>query len=209
MNVTSAIRAAVNPYVMYKNRSDPHFPGTTGRLDDGRAFVVSSPFTNGLDNAVQKVKAVWTQPATDAWMVAVENTLHNLNGTFDLRVVRGAAAAPGQQSGGGSSSDHCTVGFAFDRVGLSITYDAVKPNCYCVAVVQVYGATVVRPAERGRGAGDQLQAHGLGITDTVQDQAVAAFANGVKDHLTVSTCKAIVKMNKYGSNPPLCPSVSP
>lgn len=79
----------MQPYVLYKNRSDPHFPGTTGRLNDGRGFVVGDPFTAGLDHASQKVRAVWTEPGSDAVIVAVENTLHNLSGTFNLHVLQG------------------------------------------------------------------------------------------------------------------------
>jgi len=86
-NVTSAIREAVQPYVQYRNRSDPHFPASAGRLDNGRFFAVSDPFVDGLDTALQKVNSVWSKPNTGVLMVDVEHTLHNLNGTFNLHVV--------------------------------------------------------------------------------------------------------------------------
>lgn len=196
-NVTFAIRAAVQPYVLYKNRSDPHFPGAQGQLDDSREFVVSDPFTNGLDNAVQKVRAVGMVPDAGALIVYAENTLHNLSGTFDLLVRKRRDGAAGQD---GENADVTTsVGFAIDRVRLSIAYDVLRPNCYCSTAVQVYGTTT-RP--KGRGDGHGVNESGL------YRQATEAFVNSVKEHLSTGTCRAIVKMNRFGRNP-FCPLLSP
>lgn len=201
-NVTSAIRAAVQPYVIYRNQSDPHFPGATGRLDDGRSFVVDGPFTSGLDHVAQKVRAAWTEPNADAVYVAVENTLHDLSGTFDLRVLQqpGTTGTGGHDDNSSAANDTATVegpvamatvvDFAVDRVRLSVTYDALRPNCYCTAVVQMYGATA-SPRRRD------------GVVDAADEslqrpvrQAAAAFFGAVKDHLSVGTCAAIAKTNE-------------
>ncbi|XP_060865305.1 uncharacterized protein LOC132941314 [Metopolophium dirhodum] len=177
-NVTSAIRAAVQPYVQYRNRSDPHFPASAGRLDNGRFFAVSDPFVDGLDTALQKVNSVWTEPNTGVLMVAVEHTLHNLNGTFNLHVVSELAEL--QQPG------H-VIDFVMDRVRLSIAYDVLRPNCLCSAIVKVYKITTwSRDSQEDTGH---------------LPQVAAAFANTVEDHLSIGTCAAIAKTNKYGTNP--------
>lgn len=184
-NVTSAIRAAVRPYVQFKNRSDPHFPATIGRLDDGREFVVSDPFVDGLDNAVQKVKTVWLEPYSgDTMIVSAEYTLHNLSGTFDLYVMGPAPSGQLRE----------TADFAVNRVDLSIEYDALKPKCYCSTAVQVHGTTA--RAKNGVRGGDGLY-----------QQVVAAFVYAVNDHLSVGTCAAIVQMNRHGRNS-YCPPPS-
>jgi len=177
-NVTSAIRAAVQPYVQYRNRSDPHFPATAGRLDNGRFFAVSDPFVDGLDTALQKVNSVWIEPNTNVVMVAVEHTLHNLTGTFNLHVVSDLAEL--QQPG------H-VIDFVMDRVSLSIAYDVLRPNCLCSATVKVFKLTTRSPDSQG--ATEHLP------------QVAAAFANTVEDHLSIGTCAAIAKTNKYGTNP--------
>lgn len=87
--------------------------------------------------------------------------------------------------------------FAIDRVRLSVAYDALKPDCYCTAAVYVYGATA-RPRDGDGGAG-------VGSHPVLQ-QAAAAFFGAVKDHLSVGTCAAMVKMNRHG---PLCGPSSP
>lgn len=177
-NVTSAIRAAIQPYVQYRNRSDPHFPPTAGWLDDGRFFAIIVPFVDGLDKALQKVNSVWTEPNTGALMVTIEHTLHNINGTFNLHVVSRL-----------SELQHPSrvVDFFMDRVRLSITYDVLRPNCFCSAIVNVYKMTT-RPRDSQDDTGH------LPIV-------AAAFANSVKDHLSNGTCSAIAKTNKYGTNP--------
>lgn len=175
-NVTFAIRAAVQPYVLYKNRSDPHFPSVTGRLDNGQDFVISDPFMDGLQNAIQKVMAVRSDTNVGAVILFSENTLHNVSGTFNLLVM--------QQQG------TTVIEFTIDRISLSVTYDVLKPNCYCSTVVQLYGMT----AWPKNGNGDK----------NMYQQVAAAFIKTVKDHLSVGTCAAIVKMNKYGRNP-YCP----
>lgn len=192
-NVTSAIRAAVRPYVLYKNRSDPHFPGADGRLDNGRTFEVRNPFVNGLDNAVQKVKAVWSKPDADVVIVFAENTLYNLSGTFDLHV-RGAAerAAGDGEDGGPTLRAAAVVEFAVDRINLNVAYDVLRPNCYCSVAVQAYG-TAAQPK--------------IGEDTLYRQQAVNAFVDTVKDHLSAGTCVAIVKMNRYGRRNPFCSQV--
>lgn len=178
-NVTSAIRAAVKSYVQYGNRSDPHFPNTSGRLDDGRAFAVSDPFVDGLDRALQKVTVVWIDPNTDGVMVAAEHTLHNLSGTFNLRMVSGMAE---QQE-----PSH-TIDFAVDRVSLNIEFDALRPNCLCSAIAQVNTISTRSRHDRRDDTGKL-------------PQVANAFVNAFEDHLSVGTCKAIAKSNKYGTNP--------
>jgi len=177
-NVTSAIRAAVQPYVQYGNRSDPHFPATTGRLDNGRFFAVSDPFVDGLDTALQKVNSVWTEPNTGVLMVAVDHTLHNLSGTFHLHVVSELAEL--QQPG------H-VIDFFMDRVSLSIAHDVLRPNCLCSATVKVNKITTwSRDSQEDTGH---------------LPQVAATFAKTVEDHLSIGTCRIIAKTNKYGANP--------
>lgn len=177
-NVTSAIRAAVQPYVQYRNRSDPHFPTTTDRLDDGRLFAVSDLFVDGLDTALQKVKSVWTEPSTGVVMVAVEHVLHNLSGTFNLRVV--STETELQQPAR-------LIDFSMDRIDLSITYDVLRPDCLCLATVQV-DKTSTWPHDGRDDDGNLLP------------QVTTAFTNAIKDHLSVGTCATIAKTNKYGTN---------
>ncbi|XP_060852156.1 uncharacterized protein LOC132930344 [Rhopalosiphum padi] len=177
-NVTSAIRAAVQPYVQYRNRSDPHFPATTDRLDDGLSFTVSDMFVDGLDTVLQKVNAVWTEPSTGAVMTAVGHTLHNLSGTFNLRIVSDVTKL---------QQPVRLIDFSMDRINLSITYDVLRPSCFCLATVQVYKATTWPRDDRDDAAG-HLQ------------QVTAAFVNTIKDHLSVGTCATIVKTSKYGTN---------
>ncbi|XP_015373669.1 PREDICTED: uncharacterized protein LOC107168690 [Diuraphis noxia] len=177
-NVTSAIRAAIQPYVQYRNRSDSHFPPTAGWLDDGRFFAIIVPFVDGLDKALQKVNSVWTEPNTGALMVTVEHTLHNINGTFNLHVVSRLSEL---------QQPSRVIDFFMDRVRLSITYDVLRPNCLCSAIVKVYKITS-QPRDTQDDTGH------LPIVAT-------AFANAVKDHLSNGSCSAIAKTNKYGTNP--------
>jgi len=177
-NVTSAIRAAVQPYVLYKNRSDPHFPGATGWLGNGQTFAIRNPFVNGLDNAVQKVKAVWSKLDAGSVIVFVENTLYNLSGTFDL-YVRGVAERTE------------VVEFVVGRVSLEIAYDVLKPNCYCSTVVHAYGMGPKSGRDR----------------PYEQRQAIDAFVDTIKRHLSVGTCAAIVKTNRHGRRGIICSQV--
>jgi len=183
-NVSSAVRTAVRPYVIYKNQSDPHFPGVAGQLVDGRRFAVSDPFADGLDHAVQKVTAVQLTSSDNGTsaIVYADYALHNVSGTFRLRV---------------DDAEFGTVYFAVERFGLSVEYDALRPNCFCSIDVQAYGPTAVGPGDNRPDTGAMYR------------QVAKAFADSVGHHLSVGTCSAIVKMNKFGRENPSCDSSPP
>ncbi|XP_050442959.1 uncharacterized protein LOC126847034 [Adelges cooleyi] len=176
-NVTAAVRTAVQPYINFKNYSDPHFPEATGRLKNGANFHISNAFASGLNNTVQKLQTLRVDTNDNTVTAQTFVSVHGLAGTFDLTVEEEEGPRRRHRSG---------AGFTLDRMELVAEHDLVRPDTDCRTQVKIHQPKVHSSYQPGN-AQENAQA----------DQRMAdAFAAQIERHVSRGFCKFIVGYTK-------------
>ncbi|XP_050438319.1 uncharacterized protein LOC126844282 [Adelges cooleyi] len=172
-NVTTAIRAAVKPYINFKNYSDPHFPKANGQLKNGPSFKISNVFTTGLNNTLQKLQSLQVNMNSNSVTAQTSVYVHNLTGTFDLAVE-------------GPQKYRSQAKFSFEYMELIIKYDIVRPHYNCKTIVKMYQPKVYSAYQK-QNARECICAN---------QQFADAFALQINDHISKGFCKFIINYTK-------------
>ncbi|KAF0705548.1 Uncharacterized protein FWK35_00037147 [Aphis craccivora] len=90
-NISIAVREAVKPYIIFKNVSNPHFKGFTASTPSNLQIVVGDPdvFANGLNQTLLRVRNMTVDMAKKKLLSSTELAMHNLSGTFRLKLTNG------------------------------------------------------------------------------------------------------------------------
>ncbi|VVC24795.1 Hypothetical protein CINCED_3A007355 [Cinara cedri] len=167
-NITVAIRQAVKPYIIFKNDTDPNFPGVTGKLIvGGVGYSITNTVISGLSNIEQKLKKIAVKMATNTAMADLRMTVHKLDGKFDFKLEESKPVV-----GKGT--------FAITRIDVNVSFNMLKP-AECKAETAV-NQPVVK--------------YGTKISADSEKTLTNAFVENVKSQLNTIVCKTLSQMIK-------------
>lgn len=162
-NITVVIRQAVKPYIVFKNDTDPNFPGASGKLPTSNVgYSVSNTAVSGLSNIEQKLKKIAVKMATNTATVDSRMTVHKLDGKFDFKLDESKPVV-------GKAT------FAIARVDVNVSFNMLKP-VECKAET-----TVNQPVVK----------YGTKISADSEKSLTNAFVENVKNQLNANVCKAL------------------
>ncbi|CAH1738199.1 uncharacterized protein LOC114132391 [Aphis gossypii] len=169
-NITVAIRQVIKPYIIFKNDTDPNFPGTNGKLPSGSVgYTISNTVISGFANAEHKLKKITTKMATNIVTADLRITIHSLDGKFDFKL----------------EESKPTIGkatFAVSRIDVNVSFNMLKP-VECKAEVVVNQPNVK---------------YGTKLSADIEKTLTNAFIDNVKIQLNTNICKALGQMIKPG-----------
>jgi hypothetical protein len=163
-NITVAIQQAINPYIVFKNDTNPNFPGTAGKLPGNNVgYNISNTVISGFKNIklwMIKVNAIMAKNVINVYMGMA---LHKLNGKFDVNIAETKPVI-----------DKTT--FTIDRIDGVLYYNMLNPT-ECKFEITVNDIKVKYETK---------------LSADVQKMLTNVFADNIKNQMDV-VCKMLKK----------------
>lgn len=170
-NATLAMWKVAKPFIVFKNYTDPFFPGVNGTLPDAAAtkYVVDKFPVSGLEMIRHQVKNVAAHMAANTVKIDLQLTAHDLSGYYDYTL------GGGEKKSSGS--------FTIVRMDVEVNFNVLNVNDGCKTVT-----TFVQPVNSFDDAGFGDTEVGKSLTTT--------FFDHIKNEINTSYCKCMAAWYK-------------
>lgn len=163
-NATLAVWKVTKPFIMFKNYTDPYFPGVNGTLSNAAAtkYIIDKFPISGLENIRHQVRKVTAKMAAKTVKLNLHLTAHDLSGYYNYRL------DGGKKSGTGS--------FTIARMDIDVVFNVLNVQNDCKAVT-----AFVQPV-------NNFDQTAFGDTE-VGKLLTTAFFDHIQSELSISYCK--------------------
>lgn len=170
-NATLAVWKVAKPFIVFKNYTDPFFPGVNGTLTDSAAtkFVVDKFPMSGLEDIRHQIKNVYVKMPNNKVKIDLQLTAHYLSGYYNYRL--------------GNDKENSTGSFTIRRMDFGVMFNVLDVESDCNAATEF-----VDPV-------NTFDTKGFGDTDAGQ-LLTQVFFEHIKEELNGSYCKLLAKWYK-------------